>query len=220
MAKKKKFDIDSITIRDGVKELSIFVENDEAWVSSRTLAEMFGKEHFHVIRDIEERILPNISRDFGESNFGLSSYKTKQNKNAPEYILNRKAFSLVAMGFTGSKAMKFKEMYVEAFEAMYAHITTRKLSKEGYKKMCEAIYNNPENSKEYWIEADLLNRTVLGMTAKQFREVNDVEEATRDVIVSEKLATLDAAQTFNANLIECGLPYDARKILIQKRFGE
>ena len=181
---------------------------------------MFDKEHKNVLKDIQEKVLPHVSDDFNRLNFELVKYADKKGEKRPEYLLTNKAFSLVAMGFTGAKAMKFKEMYVEAFEAMLAHITTRKLSKEGYKKMCEAIYNNPENSKDYWIEADLLNRTVLGMTAKQFGEVNDVEEATRDVIVSEKLATLDAAQTFNANLIECGLPYDARKILIQKRFGE
>lgn len=38
-----------------------------------TVAETFEKQHFHVLRDIENL---ECNKEFRESNFGLSSYKT------------------------------------------------------------------------------------------------------------------------------------------------
>lgn len=46
-------------------------------VTSLDIAETFGKEHFHVLRDIEKL---ECSEEFRQSNFGLSSYKTSQNR--------------------------------------------------------------------------------------------------------------------------------------------
>jgi len=43
-----------VTIRNGVQELGIFEKNNDAWVSSRTLSDMFEKRHDHVIRDIQK----------------------------------------------------------------------------------------------------------------------------------------------------------------------
>jgi hypothetical protein len=56
------------------------------------------------MRDIRE-ILSKCSQQFGESNFGLSSFQSRQNKEMPMYLLSRDGFMLVVMGgFTGAKA--------------------------------------------------------------------------------------------------------------------
>ncbi len=85
--------------------------------SSLDIANVFGKEHFHVLRDIEN-LLKELPEDFNQSNFGLSSYINQQNKEQPMYNLTRDAFTLLAMGFTGKKALAFKLKYIEAFNAM------------------------------------------------------------------------------------------------------
>ena len=72
--------------------------------SSRQVAEKFEKEHKNVIRDIEK-----LSREIGSnlslSYFILSDYKDSMNRNQTEYLLTRDGFSLLAMGFTGEKAL-------------------------------------------------------------------------------------------------------------------
>ena len=41
-----------------------------------------------------------------------------------QYIITRDGFTLLAMGFTGSKALKFKLQYIQAFNAMEAKLKT------------------------------------------------------------------------------------------------
>ena len=211
-----------ISIKSGVEELGIFEKGNDAWVSSRNVAKLFDKEHAHVLRDIKEKILPFVSEEFNQSNFGLVNYKDKKGEKRPEYLLNRKSFTMVAMGYTGERAMKFKEAYIEAFEAMYNVIETRQLSKAGYKEMTSAIarkYNS--DTKTFSLEADMINEIVLGMKAKDFKAVNNIDASgnTRDSVVFKKLENLDKAQRLNAQLINAGIDFQSRKAIIQSNFG-
>lgn len=102
--------------------------------TSVRVAEVFGKQHSHVIRainniigdlrDCEDLGCPKNGETFknGQSNFGLSSYFDKQGKQQKQYIITRDGFTLLAMGFTGSKALKFKLQYIQAFNAMEAKL--------------------------------------------------------------------------------------------------
>ena len=76
---------------------------------------MFEKRHDNVLRDIKEFI---VDESFGLLNFEESSYINSQNKEQPEYLMTRDGFTLLAMGFTGEKAMQWKIKYAEAFNTM------------------------------------------------------------------------------------------------------
>lgn len=65
-----------------------------------------------------EEVIKRYQAGFVESNFGLSSYLSEQNKSLPMYNLSRDAFTLVAMGFAGAKAFEFKIAYINAFASM------------------------------------------------------------------------------------------------------
>jgi len=210
-----------ISINSGIEELGIFEKKSDAWVTSRDLARTFEKEHKNVLRDIEES-LSKMPVEFGRLNFEHSSYKNSQNKKQPEYLLNRKAFSLIAMGFTGTKAMEFKVKYIEAFETMLNVIETRQLSKAGYKEMTSAIARKYKSDpKTFSAEADMINEIVLGMKAKDFKAVNQIDSngQTRDSIVFKKLENLDKAQRLNAQLINAEIDFFSRKAIIQNNFG-
>lgn len=87
---------------------------------STEVAAMFGKRHAHVLRDIENLIaqLPPER----QPNFGLTSIEIPgpngATRQSPAYRLTRDGFTLLAMGFTGSKALAFKLAYIEAFNKM------------------------------------------------------------------------------------------------------
>lgn len=211
----------NVSIKSGIKELGIFEKRNDAWVSSRDIAKLFDKEHKNVLRDIEDA-LSKLPDEFNQLNFERVKYKDKKGEARPEYLLNRKSFALIAMGFTGEKAMVFKVAYIEAFETMLTTIETRLLSKAGYKEMTSAIakvYSN--DPKNFSIEADMINECVLGMKAKDFRAVNQIDEngQTRDSVVQDKLDKLDKAQRFNAQLILGRIVFSERKSLIYKVFG-
>lgn len=94
------------------------IENGQPVTTSLKVAEYFGKEHKNVTRDIRDKILPYVSENFNALNFELVSYTDAKGEERPMYILTRDGFTMVAMGYTGAKAMKFKEDYITAFNRM------------------------------------------------------------------------------------------------------
>lgn len=80
--------------------------------TSLIVAEVFGKEHNKVCRDIESL---SCSESFRVANFGVSSYRSQQNKELPMYEMTKDGFSFLVMGYTGSKAGQFKEAFINEF---------------------------------------------------------------------------------------------------------
>lgn len=214
--------MNELTITKGWEDLKIFEQDKDAWVSSRNIAEIFEKNHQHILEKIHE-ILKNPD-NFTHGIFRQSFYINKQNKKQPEYLLNRKSFALVVMGFTGEKALKFKKDYINAFESMYELIQTRILSKMGYREMTLSIKENIDNKNDYTyaIESNMINQIILGMTAKQFREINGIDdyESIRDNILLEKLEKLNNAQLLNSQLIKAKLNYETRKTILLCNFSK
>lgn len=99
----------------------VIMKDQQAVTSSLQVAETFDKEHSKVMRAIE-----GIAKN-GDTHqmFLKSSHINDQNgQSYPIYYMNRDGFTLLAMGFTGKKALKFKMQYIEAFNKMEDQIKT------------------------------------------------------------------------------------------------
>lgn len=105
----------------------VFIVNNQAVTDSLTVANVFGKEHARVMRDIREL---GCSEEFRVGNFAESTYVNSQNKEMPKYSMSKKGFVLLAMGYTGKEAMKFKEAYIEEFERMESKLNSPKVLSE------------------------------------------------------------------------------------------
>lgn len=89
----------------------------ELVVTSRQVAEDFGKRHSEVLRAIEDKI--EINAILRSSKYFIeSTYIDKANRKSKEYLLTRDGFSFLVMGFTGAKADEWKLKYIEAFNKM------------------------------------------------------------------------------------------------------
>ena len=97
------------------KDVVIKRIDGELVVTSRQIAEDFDKRHADVIEKIEELIKTENSV---MTMFIESSYKAGTGKSYKEYLITRDGFSLLVMGFTGSKALQWKLKYIEAFNKM------------------------------------------------------------------------------------------------------
>lgn len=98
-------------------EQLVIVMNEQVVVSSRQVAKSFEKEHKDVLESI--RGILTAENSAVRNMFFESTYKVDgNNKTYPEYLMNRDGFSLLAMGFTGKKALEWKLKYIEAFNAM------------------------------------------------------------------------------------------------------
>lgn len=100
----------------------VFIDKDRAVTDSLMVAEVFGKEHKHVMRDIRE-ILATIDVEWGMSNFGLTPYMHPQNgQTYQKYVMTEDGFTILAMGYTGRDAMQFKVNYIREFRRMQAEL--------------------------------------------------------------------------------------------------
>lgn len=104
----------------------VFTRKNEAVTDSLIVAEYFQKRHDRVLRAIEN-LLDGLPKN-GVSEMFVKSYYTVEdnNKHYAKYLMNRDGFSLLAMGFTGRKALQWKLKYIEAFNAMEKALTERK----------------------------------------------------------------------------------------------
>lgn len=91
--------------------------------TSRNVAEVFGKNHKDVLRDIRNVLssLPDTSNNWGMRNFALTPYTDPQNKQTyDEYLITKDGLTLLVMGYTGETAMRFKLAYIQRFNEMEA----------------------------------------------------------------------------------------------------
>lgn len=93
----------------------ITTTNGQPMTTSLVIAERFGKRHDTVLRAVRKL---ECSDDFRLRNFAASSYINEQGKEQPCFNITRDGFSFLAMGFTGKEAAKWKEKFIEAFNAM------------------------------------------------------------------------------------------------------
>ncbi len=97
--------------------IEIKEENDELVVSSREIADNFGKDHGKVLRSIGEIIKRSGEPKVVYQMFHRLTYENR-GKQYPMYLMNRDGFSLLVMGFTGKEALQWKLKYIAAFNAM------------------------------------------------------------------------------------------------------
>ena len=112
------------------KELSLVaVENEHAVTTSMRVAEVFGKEHYNVMKAIKSL---DCSEEFRAVNFNASKIDYQNGnikKQLPMYYITRDGFMFLVMGFTGKTAAKWKEAYIKAFNEMEAKIRAEQMAK-------------------------------------------------------------------------------------------
>ena len=86
-------------------------------VSSLSISEHFEKPHDAVLKSVR-KIVSECPAEFDAVNFYAVNYTDAKGESRPMYQLSRDGFTLVAMGFTGKKALAWKVRYIEAFNAM------------------------------------------------------------------------------------------------------
>lgn len=93
----------------------VIMHNKQAVTTSLRVAEVFGKYHKHVLETIS-----NLAAEKSAAKFFAETTYDNRGKQYPMYYMNRDGFTLLAMGFTGKKALQFKIKYIQAFNSMEA----------------------------------------------------------------------------------------------------
>lgn len=101
-------------------ELKIVNQNGKLLADSKEVAEMIGKQHKNLLRDIQGyiKVIEDGSNLSSQDFFIESTYKNSQNKIQPCYKLTKQGCEMVANKMTGEKGILFTAEYVQAFNKM------------------------------------------------------------------------------------------------------
>ena len=205
-------------------EIKMINKEESTVVSSLDIAETFGKEHARVLRDIREL---ECSDEFRLGNFAESSYINSQNKKQPMCLITRDGFTLLVMGYTGEKAMKFKEAYIRQFNAMEKILIGKMREREKGIAVRQALTNALKLSQEnermhghaYSTYTNIIYKAVFGKDAKYLREEYGLtrNDNLRDYFSMEELRIVQSVEMVVSGLIDFGWGYDQIKDFILKQ---
>ncbi|AFA46950.1 Rha family transcriptional regulator [Acetobacterium woodii] len=151
-----------LALDDITEELSedalINIENRDGVLvtSSRDIAKRFDKQHSHVLEAIR-----NLVVEFSTTkNMFIESTFKNRGKEYIECLLTRDGFSLLAMGFTGAKALKWKIKYIEAFNKMEEALR-KQLVPTGKELLAMAFLEAKETMDKQVILIDSLQQKII-----------------------------------------------------------
>lgn len=134
----------------------VTVKSNEVVCDSLQIAEHFGKRHDRVLRAIDN-LVESLPKNGERNMFKLGNRIANDGQSHRMYYMNRDGFSLLAMGFTGKKALEWKLQYIKAFNRMETYIKektteawieTRKAGKITRKAETDVIKQLIEYAKE------------------------------------------------------------------------
>ncbi len=204
-------------------EIMKFGKSEMAAVTSLDVADTFGKGHDKVMRDIREL---GCSPEFNVANFGEIDYVDSKNRKQKAYAMTRDGFTLLAMGYTGELAMKFKEAYIKQFNAMEKALRGKLIEREKgiavRQALTKAIQQSAENERmhghAYSTYTNCIYKTLFGMDAAQLREKYSIgkKDNLRDCFSQEELCSVETMERLVSGLVDLGWGYDRIKEFIQQ----
>ena len=204
-------------------EIAKINHEERTVVSSLDIAETFGKEHRRVLQDIREI---GCSEEFRLHNFVQSSYENSQGKQQPMFLVTRDGFVLLAMGYTGELAMRFKEAYIKQFNAMESALRGKLIEREKgiavRQALTKALQQSAENERmhghAYSTYTNVIYKVLFGMNAAQLREKYKIKASDnlRDCFTQEELRAIQSMECLVSGLVDCGWEYTAVKDFIAK----
>ena len=193
----------------------VILQNEQAITTSLKVAEVFEKNHQHVMRDIRdlEKQIKDVSK-IGQM-FSAAEYTDNYGRAQPMYLMNRDGFSLLAMGFNGKKALQFKLDYIQAFNKMEEKLIellaerksaewleVRNATKMTFKKMTDAIQQNVLPLMEREGASENGKKFVYKNYTTALQKTFGVSKGTRDTLPVSLLYELDKGQSMAAVVIK------------------
>lgn len=203
-------------------ELTVFTFNDVDVIDSRQVAEMVGKEHKNLLRDISGYIETMAKSDkisqlkIEPSDFFIESTFENRGKRYPCYLLTKKGCDMVANKMTGDKGVLFTAAYVSAFDEMQ-----KKIPKD-LPTALRAYANQLELNQK--LLAEVQNQQKLIESFEPIKQYVDTILESKDSLAVTQIAKDYgmSAKQLNKILTEEGIQYKVNKqwVLYSKYAGK
>lgn len=147
----------------------------ERTITSNEVAEMLGKEHGKLIRDIRTYIGYLAEAKIGSGDFFIeSTYSDSNNQERPNYLLTKQGCEMVSNKTTGAKGVQFTAKYVSRFNKMENHIKqadTSNLSPElqMFNGIFQSLVKQEQATKQLESKVDKIS-DIVGVNYTNWRE--------------------------------------------------
>ncbi|MBV4888368.1 Rha family transcriptional regulator [Escherichia coli] len=149
----------------------ITIINGRVVTTSLAVANYFTKRHERVldrIRNLE------CSAEFTEHNFVLSEYTDASGRKLPCYQITRDGFAFLAMGFTGKRAARFKEAYINAFNQMEKQLSNPSVLSD-VAHNASVLYSYISSIHQVWLQQlyPMLAKAESPLAVSLYDRIND-----------------------------------------------
>lgn len=97
------------------EDLVLEVRNGKVWTTSLEISRIYGKEHYNVLRDIENL---DQSPEFIALNFEGCTYQGANGKSLPMFYISKDGAYALCFKFQGKLAAQFREAFIKKFNEM------------------------------------------------------------------------------------------------------
>lgn len=104
-------------------DIKVIDRNGVPMVSSREVAAKFGKAHKNVLR-VFDRLYQEMEVEEFQKLYALNFELIQHNGNVEEIFMTKDGFMLIAMGFTGSEALRWKVKFIQTFNSLVTTVET------------------------------------------------------------------------------------------------
>ncbi|TGN53778.1 hypothetical protein E4L95_15885 [Paracoccus liaowanqingii] len=96
---------------------AVFRRDGMPITTSKLVADLFGKQHKNVLRDIRKliEIDPELRLSF-EPQLEVYAGPNGSQRSREVYTINQRGAALLVMGFTGPEALQWKKKFLDAFD--------------------------------------------------------------------------------------------------------
>lgn len=193
----------------------VFNYKDTAYTDSLCIADGGGIEHRAILQLIKNHL--EDLQDFGRVTFEMRPFETNGGTQKTRVCrLNKEqATFLVTLMKNTKTVVAFKKELVKQFYQMEYFIRTLVETRREFPLLTDNIKLLHENPRPYHFsnECDMLNRIVIGKTAKQFRQEHGIPkgESIRPYLDAEQINMLDILQKVDIGLLVSVPDYEQRK---------
>lgn len=200
----------------------VLTNEGQPTTTSRIVAAHFGKRHKNVLQSLETIIQQMDDPEFTGLNFQLSEYTDSTGRKLPEWFMSEQGFAMLALAFTGKKAVALRLQFVKAFadatrrirelerkQADPGWLAARQETKDDHRliglvlQATRARDGKESTEKHHFMnEAKLIRHAMTGSVHA---------ELCRSCLGVAGLRVLAAVQKLNAQLLIAGEEYQLRK---------
>jgi Rha family phage regulatory protein len=194
----------------------VILKRKKTITTSLVVAEKFRKQHKHVMDKIEKL---RAEDEEDRPNFRLISYTDSMNRERKMYEMDKHGFIILAMRFTGKKALKWQHRFVDAFEAMELAIlehknkeweASRLEGKQVRRELTDEIQSfieyaeeqGSQNGKMYYMNITKMTNQALFLIGRK------APQGFRDMLDQMQISFLQTAEFVARNALREGMDAD------------